>query len=249
MLDCSRNAVATVDTLKELLDKMALMGYNRLQLYTEDTYEIKEYPNFGHMRGRYSGEELKDIDAYAASKGIELMPCIQVLAHLNQIFRWSEFESINDCNDILLVDEPETYKLIENMFRSLAENFVSRNVNIGCDEAHMVGLGKFLNRYGYQDRFEIVNRHLRKVLDIATRYGFRCSMWSDMYFRLAFDGDYYKNSDKPIPPEVLERIPKNISLIYWDYYSTDIEHYRKMFIRHNGCAKISRLDLRCKICV
>ena len=27
------------------------MGYNQIQLYTEDTYEIKEYPYFGYLQG------------------------------------------------------------------------------------------------------------------------------------------------------------------------------------------------------
>ena len=80
MLDCSRNAVPRIETLKALIDLLAKMGYNRLELYTEDTYEIKGRPYFGYLRGRYSGAEIKEIDAYAAAKGIELTPCIQVLA-------------------------------------------------------------------------------------------------------------------------------------------------------------------------
>ena len=232
MVDCSRNAVPTVETLKTLINLLEKMGYNRLELYTEDTYEIKGRPYFGYLRGRYTGAEIKETDAYAASKGIELTPCIQVLAHVNQIFRWPAFDNARDCNDILLADEPETYKLIEDMFAALAENFTSRNVNIGCDEAHMVGLGKFLDRFGYQDRFEIINRHIGRVLEIARKYGFKCAMWSDMYFRLACGGAYY-NADKPIPADVLARVPADITLIYWDYYHTDTEHYDKMFAAHN----------------
>ena len=41
MLDCSRGAVYTVDALKKYIDVLAKMGYNSLQLYTEDTYEVK----------------------------------------------------------------------------------------------------------------------------------------------------------------------------------------------------------------
>lgn len=232
MLDCSRGAVPTVDTLKELIDLLSAMGYNRLELYTEDTYEIEGRPFFGYMRGRYSGEEIRTVDAYAKGKGIELVPCIQVLAHLEHIFRWDEFVPMRDCNDILLVDEPQTYALIEDMFKSAAQNFTSRSINIGCDEAHMVGLGKFLDKHGYQNRFEIINRHLLKVIDIAKKYGFTCAIWSDMFFRLAFNGEYYHTQDE-LPAEVIERIPKDVTLIYWDYYSVDIDHYKKMFASHN----------------
>ena len=44
MVDCSRNAVLSVDGAKWLLQHLAAMGYNFFMLYTEDTYEIKSYP-------------------------------------------------------------------------------------------------------------------------------------------------------------------------------------------------------------
>ena len=226
MMDCSFNTVPTVKTVKLMIDLLSKMGYNRLELYTEDTYEIKNRPYFGYLRGRYTGAELKELDAYAISKGIELRPCIQVLAHLGGLFRTGQFDHVKDCNDIILVDEPETYKLIEDMFISLAENFTCREVNIGCDEAFTLGLGKFLDRFGYQNTFEIFNRHLEKVLEIADKYGFKCSIWDCMYFRFVSGGAY--DGTKPIPPEMLSRIPKNLSLIYYNYSPLT----RKLFEAH-----------------
>ena len=81
MLDCSRNAVRTVEELKRFIDVLSLLGYDTLELYTEDTYEVDGEPYFGYLRGRYSGAELREIDAYAKQRGIELIPCIQTLAH------------------------------------------------------------------------------------------------------------------------------------------------------------------------
>jgi len=73
MLDCSRNAVMNINALKNYIDIITKFGYNSLMLYTEDTYEIEGEPYFGYLRGRYSREELKEIDCYATSKGIELI--------------------------------------------------------------------------------------------------------------------------------------------------------------------------------
>ena len=67
MIDCSRNAVPSVAGLKRFFDVISKMGYNCAMLYTEDTYEVKGEPRFGYKRGRYSVEELKEIDRYAAS--------------------------------------------------------------------------------------------------------------------------------------------------------------------------------------
>ena len=44
MLDCSRNAVASLPTLKTLIRQLALMGHNTLMLYTEDTYTVEGQP-------------------------------------------------------------------------------------------------------------------------------------------------------------------------------------------------------------
>ena len=59
MLDCSRNAVMTVNSVKRYIRLLAATGYDVLMLYTEDTYEIKSEPFFGYMRGKYSIEEIK----------------------------------------------------------------------------------------------------------------------------------------------------------------------------------------------
>ena len=40
MLDCSRNAVMTVNELKRFIELLSKLGYNQFMLYTEDTYEV-----------------------------------------------------------------------------------------------------------------------------------------------------------------------------------------------------------------
>ena len=67
MLDCSRNGVMKLSVVKKFIRYLAVMGLDTLMLYTEDTYEIPEYPYFGYMRGKYSCQELKEMDAWLAS--------------------------------------------------------------------------------------------------------------------------------------------------------------------------------------
>ncbi len=229
MLDCSRDAVYNVKTLKNYIGLLAKMGYNTLQLYTEDTYTIDD-PYFGYLRGRYTPEELRELDKYATEQGIELVPCIQTLAHLSGYLRWNP--DVVDCNDILLADYEPTYELIDKMFAACAECFTSRRINIGMDEAHMVGLGTYLDRHGFENRFDILNRHLKKVVEIAEKYGFAPMMWSDMFFRLANNGEYDCNEGDVIPQEVIDLVPENLQLVYWDYYSTKKSRYDKMLKAH-----------------
>ena len=126
MLDCSRNAVMTVEAVKKWIGITADMGYNALMLDTEDTYEVAGEPYFGYARGRYSKAELKELNACAASSGMELIPCIQTLAHLNAIARWPEYAPHMDVQDILLAEDERTYELIERMFETVAECFSSK---------------------------------------------------------------------------------------------------------------------------
>lgn len=231
MMDNSRIAVMNVDTTKRIIDIMEKLDYNMLMLYTEDTYEVEGQPYFGHLRGRYKKEELKELDAYAMKHGVELVPCIQTLAHLNCLMYWESYCKIADCNDILCAGEPEVYQLIDDMFATLAECFTTRMVNIGMDEAHMVGLGQYLDKHGYCDRMEIVCKHLQRVTDIAEKYGFTICMWSDMFFRLA-TGGYSERECGEIDLSVQSMIPENVRLIYWDYYSTEKEHYDRWIEGH-----------------
>ena len=231
MLDCSRNAVMRPEEVINYARILKSFGYNMIQLYTEETYEVENEPFFGYMRGGYTQRQLSHIVAECEKIGIEVIPCIQTLAHLNQIFRWRPYAPINDTADIMLVEDDRTYELIENMFKTVKKCFKSEHIHIGMDEAHMLGLGKYLDKHGYKNRFEILNNHLSKVIAIAEKYNLKPMMWSDMFFRLANHDNYYP--DEPLmPQEVVDITPKNVGLVYWDYYHTDKSIYDKMFVSH-----------------
>ncbi len=232
MVDCSRDACYTPEAVAKFTDVIAKMGYNILMLYTEDTYALDGEPYFGYMRGRYTKDEFKRMDAYAKSRGVELVPCIQTLAHLSGATRWQAYgETCVDGNDILLVDQPETYALIEKMFAFAAECFTSRRIHIGMDEAYTVGLGRYLDLHGYRPRFEILQNHLLKIKEIAARYGFTCMLWSDMFVKTANGGKYYPEKFE-LPKEIIKAVPPEMQLVYWDYDHTETEHYEKMLAGH-----------------
>lgn len=238
MLDCSRNAVMTVESVKRWIDLTARLGCNTLHLYMEDTYEVDGQPYFGHLRGRYSKAELKQIDAYAAAHGMQVIPCIQTLAHVNALFHWPVYREIHDAADILLTGDERTYALVDGMFRTLRECLRTNIVNIGMDEADLLGLGKYLTLHGYRDRFSILMEHLRRVSEMAKKYGFELLMWGDMFFRLA-GGDYFTNFNQnpelgEIPEEVRQLVPENIHLVYWDYFSRDRQSYERNIDAHNA---------------
>ena len=60
MLDMSRGGVMTVEAVKRMIDAQAALGLNLMMLYTEDTYPVADYPYLGYLRGRYTGDELRE---------------------------------------------------------------------------------------------------------------------------------------------------------------------------------------------
>jgi len=240
MVDCSRNAVLNMDAAKEFMVHLAIMGFNGMMLYTEDTYEIPEYPYFGHLRGKFTVEELKELDAYGEKMGIEVIPCIQTLAHLNAITDWSCFRPYIDVSDILLADDVRTYALIEAMFKTLRSCLKSKHINIGMDEAHMLGRGKHTDIHGPEAKPDIMIRHLAKVVELCKKYDFEPVMWSDMFFRMQFDGRYRISPDKGmLAKDVTDKIPEEVALCYWEYYTNPnmIEDTEHMFRCHEAAGR------------
>lgn len=230
MLDVSRNAVLNMEGIKKFMRYLALMGHNTLYLYMEDTYRIDGYEYFGYMRGAYTKEELKELVNYADMFGIEVIPCIQTLAHLAKTLKWRYALPMSDTEDILLIDEPETYKFIEAMFKTIKECFKTDRIHIGMDEAHDVGMGEYFRKNGLTDRFTLMSRHLEKVTELTKKYGLKPMMWSDMFFRLGSEtGDYYDLNSK-MPENISELIPEEMGIVYWDYYNEN-EQFCDTFIK------------------
>ena len=229
MIDMSRNAVMSLDGLKRFLPLLRKMGYNCVMLYTEDTYEVDGEPYFGYMRGRYTKDEMKEIDSFATSLGMTVIPCIQTLAHLNAFFRWGTVK--RDCDDILLADDERTYELIDRMLATLSECFASKKIHVGMDEAFMLGRGKHLDIHGYETSAAIMKRHLDRVLSIAEKYGYEIMLWSDMFFR-SWNNGSMRAPKGSVPQEVIDSVPKEIIPVYWDYYRTKQSDYEDMIENH-----------------
>ncbi|MBR2507042.1 MAG: family 20 glycosylhydrolase [Bacilli bacterium] len=204
MIDCSRGQVPRVETIKKFIDIISKFNYTYLMLYTEDMFEMNNHPYFGYMRGRYSKEELKEIDAYAHSKGMELRPCIQTLAHMERIQRHGPYRDLYDINDIFLVKDERVYKLIEDMISTMSETISSRVIHIGMDEAWRLSRGRYQDIHGPAKIQELMEYHLDRVNNIAKKYGYKCYIWGDMLMSSYLNGDVVK-------------LPENITPFIWRY--------------------------------
>lgn len=238
------NAAPTVDKLQALMPMLAMMGYDCLMLYSEDAYPTVSTAYFGHMRGRYTRDELQALDQKAQCFGLELIPCIQTLAHLSSPLRWAAFSGIAEDEATLLVGEEKTYQFIEELIAACADTFHSKRIHIGQDEAWNLGLGAYLRKNGYHAKTQIMREHLARVNEIVRRYGLEPMMWSDMLFRLTPENGG-KREEYAIPqggvfgPEEIECVPDKMRLNYWEYLRAPDEIEKRLRLHTQLCTQLS----------
>ncbi|MBQ6902748.1 MAG: family 20 glycosylhydrolase [Oscillospiraceae bacterium] len=217
MIDASRGAVPSVSGMKKLIDHLAVMGYSMVMLYTEDVIELPGYEYFGYMRGRYSADELREIDDYAHQYGIEAIPCLECYGHMEKYLMWNEASPIKDTSGVLLAREEKTFEFLDKLIATVSSCFRSKRMHIGMDEAWDMGRGNFLTKHGYVPPFEIFNEYMERLIKITDKYGLTPMMWSDMYFRVNTDNNGYYGKDIVVAKEVLEKVPEGVELVFWHY--------------------------------
>lgn len=172
-LDVSRHFFG-VDVVKRYLDIMEIHKLNTLHWHLTDDQgwrvEIKKYPELtekGSVRkgtvvlknweqldgqpygGYYTQDEIREVVAYAAAKGITIIPEIDLPGHMLAALtafpelgctggpydlwcRWG----VSD--DVLCVGKEETFEFIEGVLDEILELFPSKYIHIGGDECPKV---------------------------------------------------------------------------------------------------------------
>lgn len=232
MFDMSQgNAAFNIPTVKYILRRIALMGLNTFMLYCEDSFAVENQPYFGYMRARYTEGEMRELDDYADALGIEMIPCIQTLAHLPDALRWECYDDIRDYAECLLVGEEKTYDFIRDLLTAATRPFRTKKIHIGMDEAWTLGRGKYIDTFGYEAPWKIMEKHLARVMEIVREMGLQPMMWDDMFFRTFGDGTYNQPTAE-IPEETRRAVPPEMRCIYWDYYRMTQPEYEARIAQH-----------------
>lgn len=236
MFDMSQgSSVVLPGAAKAILERMALMGLNTLLLYLEDCYVLDGHPYFGYMRPQYTQEDFRQIDAYAELFGIEVIPCMQTLAHLIDVIKWPAYRPFSDTSDILLVGDERTYQLIEDMIVQVMKPFRTKRIHIGMDEAWKVGRGSYEDLHGPRSKHELMKEHLDRVCQITGKYGLEPMIWSDMFFN-TFDETGRVTAayspDTPISDQIKNDMPEKLGLVFWEYDHLNADYYDDVIRRH-----------------
>jgi len=210
-LDLARQ-IENLDYIKSFIDFIAKNGYNALGLYLEARIKTKSFP-YPPKNESYTPEEMKRIVKYAANKGIEVIPAMATLGHMELFLKYPEMEYIAELRggidgrfsnqkDALCPSLDETYDFLEAYLTEITEIFPSKYMHAGCDEVWDIGICKLCkNRPEGQGR--IFSKHLNKVHKIISgKLKKRMIIWDDLF-------ENY--------PEELNNIPRDIIMCVWHY--------------------------------
>lgn len=159
MSDVSRGRVPTMERLYELVDLLALLRFNQLQLYTEHTFAYKDHEVVWENASPLTAEEMQDLDLYFRDRYIELVANQNSFGHMERWLCHSEYKHLAECPDgfihpisgrkdsgSVLKPDQASLDFLDGMFAELLPNFFSRKFNIGGDEPWELGLGASRSR-------------------------------------------------------------------------------------------------------
>ncbi|WP_186175130.1 beta-N-acetylhexosaminidase [Vibrio jasicida] len=221
MLDCARH-FHSVEQVKRLINLLAHYKFNTFHWHLTDDegwrIEIKSLPQltdigawrgidetiepqYTHLTQRYGGfytqEQIKDVVAFAAQRGITIIPEIDVPGHCRAAIKSlphllveaedkTEYRSIQHYNDNVINPAlPGSYEFIDKVLEEVAALFPAPYVHIGADEVPNGVWSKspscqaLMEQLGYTDYKELQGHFLRHAEDKLRKLGKRMVGWEE----------------------------------------------------------------------
>ena len=233
MLDVSRGKIPKYSELIRVVDYMADLKYNQLQLYLDSfAIEYKNFPEYCKDTMPITKEELMSLKEYCKSKYITMIPNQNSLGHMAAWTAKPELSHLAISNkdggpsQTLNPLLPGSFELIEKIYDGYFDSFEAPFANIGMDEP--VDLGKFETKEECDKRGigEVYTDYLKKVCTLVTeKYKKTPMFWDDIIFK---------------HPEQIKNVPKNAIVMEWGY---EQEHH---FDRN--CRTLKDNGLRFYVC-
>ena len=213
MVDPARHFIPLAD-LKKFADLMAYYKFNKLQLHLTDDQgwrlPVPGYPrlksvaskraeSFGNgipHEGMYTREELKELVAYCAERGIEVIPEIDVPGHNEALAAaYPEFFCFpkpdmkvrtvaGNSKELVCPQKPEVWKFYAAVFDVLKDIFPSKIVHLGGDEAPLEKTWqkcplsvKYRQKKGMKDVHEELKEFEGKMASMLAARGRRPQLW------------------------------------------------------------------------
>ncbi|TYP74604.1 beta-N-acetylhexosaminidase [Paenibacillus methanolicus] len=241
MLDIGRNKIPKMETLRMLVDRLAELKFNHLQLYMEGfCFDYARHSHLFPEATPMTAAEYRELDAYAAARFIDLVPNQNCLGHMGPWLAKPEFRDIAEHPEGMPAPEPLAFKLppltmnpvdqrsaelAKALFDELLPNFSSVYVNLNMDEPFGLGTGESRARAEEIGVGALYFEYAERMFEIARGHGKQPMIWGDV---LAHH------------PELMERIPPDVTVLHWNYdapvaYEPHCRRLREHGVRYYVC--------------
>ncbi len=206
--DVSRGPVPTVDYIKRQLRTFAMFKLNMHSFYMEQTFASAAHPLIGPTGGSLAPDEIRELVAYARRYHIELVPEQQTFGHLHKALKLEKYNELAETpyGDVLSPQQEGSYKLVADWYRELNELFPGKFFHIGADETFELGEGQSREAARTRGVGAIYFEHLNRVREVLKPYDRRLMFWGDIALN---------------HPDLIDRIPKDMIVMNWDYAPKD----------------------------
>ena len=205
MVDMSHGALPTETEIKRQLDFLARWKANQYYLYSEASIELDGYPLL-NPEGRLSKDEVRRIIAYGRERHIDVIPNLELYAHLHDLFRVEKYSGLSDLPHGVEFNpsNPAVMDLLSDWISRLADLFPSPFVCIGFDETFQIELA--VKQQGASaSATRLFVKQLTDVTRIFQQRGKQVMAWADIMVRY---------------PEIITDLPPGLIAVAW-YYSAD----------------------------
>ncbi len=226
MLDISRGKIPNLSYLKELVDILAALKYNQLQLYMDTfIYEYKGFEEYWKDTQPLSVAEIRELDAYCKERFILLVPVQNSFAHMAAWTAKPELSHLAITRDgkpsqTLNPLHPGSLELMDKIYESVCEGYSSELFNIGMDEPFELGMNETKEECDKKGVGRVYTEYLEKICDLVCKKYKKQPMF--------FDDIVFKH------PEELANVPKNAIVMQWGYESEQQFDRNCRLIRDHG---------------
>lgn len=233
MLDVSRGKLPNLEYLKELVDTLANLKYNQLQLYMDTfVYEYKNFPEYWKNTEPLSKKDIEELDAYCKERFILLVPNQNGFGHMAS---WLEKEELSHLaitgkdgkpSRTLNPLKEETLEFMDKIYDGYIDAFSANMINIGLDEPFELGLNETKEECEKYGVGKVYTDYLNKLCKLITdKYNKIPMFWDDIVFK---------------HPEQLDNIPKNAVVMEWGYEGE--QHFDR------NCSRLKERGLKFYVC-
>lgn len=217
--DVTRSAVPKLETLFQLVDKLAYYKLNQLQLYVEHTFAFAKHTDIWQGCDPLTAEEILRLQEYCISRHVELVPSISTFGHCYMLLRSKRLEKLNEldinaserpysfhdrmAHYTLNPSDPGSIDIVRSILEEYLPLFKSSLCNICCDETFDLGKGK--NKEIAKDEMDVKKLYvgfLKKIIGIVGELGKTAMFWADII------GEH---------PELVADLPEGVIPLEWDY--------------------------------